>query len=88
MENSSGVGSGIPLCPPDIMDIIEDSWGQWEDDLVWEYMPVPKPLWGPHSDQAWIRFQDIQQEWQLGRAIYKDRPPIATLPLLEELTGT
>lgn len=42
-----------PYFPPDLVDITKDSRGEWEDDLVCEYMHVPKPLRGPHSDQAW-----------------------------------
>lgn len=53
------------------MDITEESQKEWEDDLVREYMQIPKPLLVTDCEQS--QFQDICQEWRLGRAIYKDR---------------
>lgn len=41
-------GLDYPYVPPNIMDIIEDSWGEWMNDMVWEYMHAPKPLRGLH----------------------------------------
>lgn len=54
------------------MEEIEASRSQWEDDLVWEFLHVPKPQRGPHNHKASC-FQDIKQEWSLGWAIHKDK---------------
>lgn len=61
-----------PYVPSQIMDIVENSRGEWEDDLVWDFLHVPKPLRVPESD-AWAQFMDIREEWKLGHAIYRDR---------------
>lgn len=54
------------------MDIVDDSREQWENDLIWDYLHVPKPKRVPESE-VWARFKDIHWEWKLGRAIYRDK---------------
>lgn len=44
-------GLDYPYVPSNIMDVIEDNV-MWEDDMVWEYMRVPKSLRGPHCKQT------------------------------------
>lgn len=65
-------GLDYPYIPENVMQVVEDSRDQWEDELVWNYLHVPRPLRTPESD-LWMRFQDIKKEWKLGRAIHKDR---------------
>lgn len=65
-------GLDYPYVLSQIMDIVENSRGEWEDDLVWDFLYVTKPLWVPESD-AWAQFVDIQEEWKLGCAIYRDQ---------------
>lgn len=62
-----------PKVPPDTMNVMDYSRREWDDDLVREYMHIPKPLQVPDCKETWAQFQDIRQEWSLGRAIYKDR---------------
>lgn len=59
------------------MDIIENSWGGWKDDLVWEYLHIPKPLQVPECEEIWASFGDIHKEWQMGRSIYMYRMMVA-----------
>lgn len=32
------------------MDIVEDSPGEWEDDLIWEFLHIPKLVWVPEFE--------------------------------------
>lgn len=73
VQQRTALGLDYHYVPPNIMDIIEGSQREWEDDMVWEYMHFPKPLRKPHCEQAWTWLKDIQREWQPGRAIYRDR---------------
>lgn len=61
-----------PYVQESVMQVIEDFREQWEDELVWSYLHVPKPQRISESE-VWVRFQDIKKEWKLGRAIHKDR---------------
>lgn len=56
-----------PYVPLDTMDIIENSQGQWKDDLVWEYLHIPKPLRCQSVRETWASFEDILRKWWLGR---------------------
>lgn len=53
------------------MNIVKNSWGKWEDDLICDFLHFPKLLQVPESE-VWARFRDIQGESRLGRSIYKD----------------
>lgn len=61
-----------PYVPNHVMEVVENSREQWENYMVWDYLHVPKPKRTPESE-VWVRFKDIQKEWKLGRAIYKDK---------------
>lgn len=50
------------LCvPEDVMDIIETLCTQSEEDLMWDFLHVPKPLRGPHTPKVWAQCQDIKR---------------------------
>lgn len=55
--------------PPETMDIVPNLRGEWEDDLVWEHLHVPKPQQVPECEETWASFEDIRKEWRLGRSI-------------------
>lgn len=65
-------GFDYPYVPEEIMNIVEASREQWERNLIWDYLHVPKPQRTP-DHTIWVRFQDIFKEWRQGRAIYKNR---------------
>lgn len=65
-------GLDYSYVPDQAMETVEASREQWESDLIWDYLHVPKPQWTPDSE-VWVRFQDIYRQWKLGRTIYKDR---------------
>lgn len=44
-------GLDYPYVPQDVIDKIEDSWAKWKEDVVWDFMHVPKPLWGTQKWQ-------------------------------------
>lgn len=72
-------GLDFPYVPLKTMDIIENSWVEWKDDLVWEYLHIPKPLQVPECEETWARFKDIWKKWQLGRSINKERVIVARM---------
>lgn len=65
-------GLDYPYVPEKIMETVEASRDQWEGDLIWDYLHVPKPQRTSDHEMC-VRFQDIFREWRQGRAIYKDR---------------
>lgn len=65
-------GLDYPYVPDQVMEVVEHSREEWENNLVWDYLHVPKPNQNPKSE-VWARFKDIQRKWKLGRAIYKDK---------------
>lgn len=64
-------GLDFPYVPLGVVDIVEVSCTNWEEEPVWD-LNVPKPQRGLHNKGAWARFQDIRRELSLERAIYRD----------------
>lgn len=51
-------GLDYPYVPDHVMEVVENSWEQWEN-MIWDYLHVPKPQWTPDSE-VWVRFKQIQ----------------------------
>lgn len=44
------------------MEITVVSCASWEEELIWDYLHVPKAQRGLHNEDAWDMFLDIWRE--------------------------